>query len=190
MNPIIKKILIVTAFLLALSPQAFAEPLNGEDTNDSIYRYNALESQMSFAYAFPNFSNNSEESKTTLEEDFADETDQNLADKVASELKDITEKQNFSMEQIDTAMDTLKNQNLVKTLIIGNNLGILKFQLAQISDLISLLQMLGDKNADNEQKIGIDNQIKVLESEKNKVESFVVEQERQFSLLGWFTRML
>jgi|SRR3989344_9318234 len=187
MSTMIKKILIVTAFALFLSPQAFAAVEAGENEYDSIYRYNALESQLSYSYVFPDFQNTG---SVLSEDSTASDEEADKADDVAKKLEDLTEKQRFSMEQIDAAMEALKKENIIKTLLVGNNLGILRFQLAQINDLIYLLRSLADENEDESQKAVIDREIKVLKDEHVKVEKFVLEQEKKFSLFGWVARML
>lgn len=167
--------------LLVFLPLFNAQAANVSDPAneyDSMYRYNALENKVSFAnYNFKD--------STVLFPELG-----NVPDDVANKLQDIAEKQNFSTEQIDNAISVLKDENGFKTFLVGNNLGVLKFQLVQIKSNASELNALVLINKDSANKMQIDTQIKSLKEEQAKVENLILEQENKFSLFGWFVNIL
>ena len=153
------------------------------DENDSIYKYSALENKLSFR----DFPNNTDVASSKEQSIQSNNVSTEPGD-VSVKLENITERQNFSIEQINNAMNVLTNRDKVTTFFIGNNLGILKFQLVQIKDMIYSLEDLSLKSSTN--KIEIDNQVNLLKEEEKKVEDFLLEQENKFSLFGWFVNIL
>ncbi len=176
----IKRIsLIIVLFLLLFSNKVLAlEVTNSINDNDSMYQYNALENKN----FFPSLA-----VADIATDNIVKELPKGggLPDDITTQLQNIIEKQNFSIIQINNAIDTLKNRNGLKTFLVGNNLGILKFQLVQIKDLISTFNTLNQNTEDNTIKVKINNQIKLLQEEQTKVENFIIEQKDKFSLLGW-----
>lgn len=181
----ITKITKNTLLTLAITPfffsSVFAVEINSTpNENDSIYRYNALENNVSF---------------TNLQDIDTDILKQELPinnklDDFTKKLQDITLKQNFSTIQINNAIDAIKNRSGLKTFLIGNSLGILRFQSVQIKDQVSLLKNLILETEDKTIQLQIENQIKSSEQEQKKVENFILEQENKFSLFGWFVASL
>jgi hypothetical protein len=112
-----------------------------------------------------------------------------LPDGFTRKLQNASEKQDFSTIQINNAINVLENRSGLATFLVGNNLGVLKFQLVQVKDQIYVLNALSQMAQNNTDKIQIDNQIKFLQEEQKKVEN-VLEQKNQFSLFGWFTYAL
>ena len=94
------------------------------------------------------------------------------------------------MGRIETAVKALENKNRLGTFLIGNNLGILKFQLVQIKDQVYLLETLNKKTENDDLKIKIDKQVKLLQEEQERVVNFILERESKFSLFGWFRTVL
>lgn len=177
----IKKTLFIIVLTLLLFSNASAfETTNPINEYNSIYRYNALENKLSFI----NITNN--------EDNLAGKLPANsvLPDNTLKELQDIIEKQNSSTEKSESAINAIENRNGFKTFLMGNNLGILKFQIVQMQDQVSLLEALSLKSQDNINKIQIDKQIKSLKEEQIKVENFVLQQDNKFSLFGWLVASL
>ena len=165
--------------LLFFSNTNAAEIGNFPDNN--IYKYNALENNLSF-FDLTSNANNLTENKLP--------GSQELLAELVKNLQDVTAKQNLSTLQANEAIDTLKNKNGVITFLVGNNLGVLKFQLVQIKDQIYQLNALTPGLEDNIIKIQIDSQVKSLKEEQMKVENFLLEQNKKFSLFGWFVTIL
>ena len=107
-----------------------------------------------------------------------------------NKLQDITDKQNYSTQQIDEAINTLKKRNRIRTFLIGNKLGTLKFQMVQIKDQATLLEALALKTEYTKNKIQIASQVKFLREEQGNVENFIREKENEFSLFGWLVNSL
>ena len=178
-----KTLFIIILTLLFFSNASAAEVTNPINEYDSIYRYNALENKISFA-GFPN--NNTD----NLAEKLPAESVLSVPDNPLKELQDVTEKQNSSIEKSENAINAIENRNGFKAFLMGNNLGILKFQMVQMRDQASLLEALSLKSQDNINKIQIDKQIKSLKEEQIKVENFILEKDNKFSLFGWLVASL
>lgn len=159
--------------------------LAGEQGNpaneyNSIYRYNALENKIYF-------------SDTTNNVDILAKKlpgDTESIDNTAKELKDITEKQNSSIEKTENIIDTLENRSGLKTFMIGNSLGTLRFQLVQIKEHATLLEALALRSQYSSYMLQINNQFKIVKEEQLKVEDLILEHKDKFSLFGWFVKML
>jgi hypothetical protein len=190
-----KKFIAITTFsmilILSASTGAFAVAIDGsidEYDYDSIHRYNALENRILFA--LPDLENDERRTTTAENLPLEDLTRKQMQDHIAEELKEITQKQDFSIEKISNAMKALEKQNGVKTFLVGNDLKVLRFHLAQIKDLISLLDVLAIKNQEADRKTIIEEQIKFLKKQEITVGGFISEHEKRFSLFGWFVKIL
>lgn len=183
----IKKIAFVFIFSLLFGTRAFAETNTSQvpTQEDSIYKYSALENKLSIDELQTNAY------LVAVAEGAQATTNTNTnTDQTTKQLLDTTEKANFSIESIENAITTVKNQNLVRTFLIGNNLGVLKFQLAQIKDQALFLNKLAAETDDESIQAKISAQLTVLNDERKKVEGFIHDQESRVSLLGWFVNLL
>lgn len=180
---------ILSSIFMALMPFFFAQAnqqiTNSVNEHDSIYQYNALENKISFN----NLSKNIPVSSFSNVENLAELKLNKLQNDVIKELDSIIEKQNFSIQEVDNFMNSFKD-NSVKTFFIGTDLGKLKFQLVQIQGQTSLLNALALKDQGNLNKVRIDSQIKFSKMEQKKVEDFISEKEKEFSLFGWVVDIL
>ncbi len=86
-------------------------------------------------------------------------------------------------------MNVLENRSGLATFFVGNNLGVLKFQLVQVNDQIYVLNTLLGESQDDVTKSQINGQIKFLQEEQIKVENSLL-QNNKFSLFGWFANTL
>jgi len=173
---------IVFLFVLSFSP-VFA--LSGEisvvDKNSSMYRYSTLENTVSY---FEMIKNN----ENLNPKQFTDE--EVLIDDSIEKLEDLIKRHNFSTKRINESINSINEKSKLKTFVIGNNLGILKFQLVQINYNINSFNDLYLKTEDYENKIKIEQELNLLKEENLKVEKFILNQDNKFSLLGWFVVML
>ncbi len=87
-------------------------------------------------------------------------------------------------------MNSLKDRSDVTTFLIGDDLGVLRFQLVQIKGQTLTLKSLLSKTKDDDNKVQINSLIKVSEEEQNKVGDFLLSQENKFSLFGWFVHII
>lgn len=178
---IIEKMSFALVFVfLFFSGANISLAITSSSDQNSIYKYNALENHISFYDTLNNQSILGAKPFKNID----------LLIDVTKDLQDITKKQNFSTEQIENAISTLKNRSGVKTFLIGNDLGTLRFQLIQIKGLASLFDILILKTEDNTIKIQINSQVQLLKEEQKRVESFILEQKSKFSLFGWLVNTL
>ncbi len=160
----IKKILLMFILSFFFST-AIASVENGPINKEgSMYRYGAMENKV-------NFQGSEIEAKD-----------------IGKILADIIEEQNSSIEKINDAMDVFKDRSGVKTFLVGSSVGVLKFQMVQIKDLLYRLNTLLE--TDGADRIQIDNQIAFMKEEQIRVEDFILEKENKFSLFGWFVNTI
>lgn len=169
------KILVFTILFLLPFLGAIAYGNDVLGNNSHIYKYNALENELSFREMV--------NVKDVSIEKRSGEID--LPRDIIKELQDITKKQNISVEKISVNMKALKERNVIRRFLTGNNLGTLKFQLVQIKDQIYLLEALAVEASDSRIEEQIGSQTKSLKTEKIKVEDFIKEQDGKFNLFGW-----
>lgn len=186
-NKTLKKLsLVMTLGVLFFSNPSVSKaenPIN-ENAYDSIYRYSALESKI----RFPDVGN------VVYGQEELSEVGDLVADvKKELEIKklqDIIEKQNFSAEEAERAMDVLSHRDKVTTFLVGNHLGTLRFQLVQIKDQITALNTLALKSTDSEIISLVEKQMGFAKEEQTKVENFLLKEEDKFNLFGWFVAMI
>ncbi len=196
MFPVAIKILpVIALFLLAfpfLSANAATYPAS---ERDSIYLYYALENQASIDEMLA-----SKDIALLLEEDeslreslpiwirssYFDRKSE-LLDPADFEiaLNELTEKQTFAMKDAEEAINKVSKKTELGTILLGNNLGTLEFQLVQIKGLQALLNSLIPKTTDVTIKMQIRDQIYILKEEQKKIETLLYEKENDFSLFGW-----
>jgi hypothetical protein len=168
---------------LSGSANAF-EVNNPASEYDSIYRYNALENKITFTNLAV-----AGDINTTIKE-LPKNNILPVPDDISQKLQDITKKQNFSTIKMNDAIKIIENRSMMTAFLIGNSIGVLKFQLVQIKDLITELNALTTKTEDSVIKNKIDSQIKFLNEEQRKVENYILKQKNSFSVFGWFVTIL
>lgn len=172
------KISLMVLFVVFLSAGSITSAQDmSVSPDDSIYKYNALENKV-------NFLKNTDNLNEELTEDII------LIDSNIKKLEDIIKQQISSIKKSEEAMTTIKNVSTLQTFIIGSRLGVLKFQIVQMEDQSYVLKMIALETTDNTIKNNINTQIEILEKEQEKVESFILEQDSKFSLLGWLRASL
>ena len=181
----IKKTSLVIIFTLMFLSSAFASEVNNDPLSEysSMYKYGALENTTSS----PDLVNNINIPEEVLSMNTV------LPDKAtisANKLEDVTLKQNFTTEQIDKAINTLEKRSGLRIFVIGNDLGVLKFQIVQIRDQILELNTLALDKEGYINKVQLDDQLKSLKEEQIKVRDFILSRENQFSLFGWLIASL
>ncbi len=105
-------------------------------------------------------------------------------------LQNLTERQADSVEKTGKAIQAITSSNKIKSFLIGNNLGVLKFQMVQMEDEAHMLAKLAADTEDTSINIAASNQIAILDKEQKKVEDLLQEQDRKFSLLGWLVPLI
>ncbi len=171
---LLRAILLIAIFTLVPVSLLQAAKINPANEYDSMYLYNALENKIQFR----NF-----EPTVSLEESVPDGE---LESSFAHLMGEATLRQNFSMEQVSSAIKNLEDSSKIKSFIMSNDLGVLKFQLVQIKDATSQFTSLGKDFPTSENLIAVAKQIKISEGEQKKVEDLILGEEDKFSLFGWF----
>lgn len=143
---------------------------------DSMYMYNALENKV-------NFFSTKNQVAILLGENIADNDN-------TKKLENITEKQTDSIEKSDQAMSTIEDTTWVRTFLLGNSLGVLRFQVVQMKDETTSLEALALKPEYAKNQIQIASQVKLLKEKQEQVENFIREKENEFSLFGWLANSL
>lgn len=148
---------------------------------DSIHRYNALENKISFV-------------------DITGNADINLLEKIpennivednnAKKLKDTTKQQINSMEKSENAITSIENRGKLKTFLVGNRLGVLKYEMVQMKDQNYVLNTLALDAEDGMIKNQINNLVNVSELQQEKITKLILKQEDKFSLFGWLIASL
>lgn len=168
-------LMILPIIFFAPTLQAF-ETYIPTPPHDSMYRYSALENTVDFS---------KKESDVVL---FVREN--TVGEDNIKKLETITKQQINSIEKSDYAIATIEGRSVVRTFLLGNGLGVLKFQLVQMKDQGHTLNDLVLKTDDNIMITQINSQIDALGQQRAKVDNFVLEQEGSFSLFGWLISLL
>jgi len=185
-------VVFVALFFVLFPAITFAQSNIEINKDDSIYRYHALESKLSYMEMNGSII-------TIAENKIPDSVENILAEQVKAieqeaALENIkyihtTEKQTDSMNKMENAMTKIGNSKL-KHFFLGTNLGILRFQMVQMRDQnIYLISFVGRVDYDDEQQ-KLNQQIELSKEELIKVENFIKKQEKKFSLFGWFINSL
>jgi len=178
----ITKMLSIAVFTLLFFSSVSASEINSPlNEYDSTYRHSIIENMA----PFPNLENGVVESDIQLS--VATEIPEISFDK---KLQNIIDTYNFSKYQIDNATDKINNTIGLVTVLVGNNLGILKFQVVQINNQISELKELENKTNSVLEKDKINSELKILTEEYAKVSDLIIFNENKFSLFGWFVVLL
>jgi hypothetical protein len=193
MNRRTKTIIKISAMMLPIiffSSTAFANevdiPMN---EHDSMYRYHALENKISFADTastniYPTGGNTQiVESEINVKAEVVLKSDD-------EKLAEITKKQNISIEKSNQVMEVIDGRTGLRTLLLGNSLGVLRFQIVQMQDQIYALEALAKKVDSGTTIVQINDQINILKKQIAKVDKFILKQEDDFSLFGWLLASL
>lgn len=112
---------------------------------------------------------------------------------IGDQVKAIATAQNDSKENIASEIDKVKNRSSLKTFLIGTDyktLGQLRSEIVKTENQINQLNNLLDKTTSADNKTTLEAQIKVLEDQKQKIDTFITSNESKFSLFGWLTKIL
>ena len=155
---------------------SFASP---ED--DSMYRYNALENR-NFLTATTDTTDNNLVKKSPK--------NNTVIDTNIEKLEEVIKYQNRSIEESDNAIAAIENAGKLKKFLVGNKLGVLKYQLVQMKGQNTILMALASDVEDITTENKIKEQINILKLQQEKVENVILQQENKFSLFGWLVASL
>lgn len=100
-------------------------------------------------------------------------------------LNELIQKQNSTTKEAEKAIKRVSGKSELGSVLLGNNLGKLEFELVQIKGLQALLNSLIPKTTNVALKLQIRDQIDVLKNTQKKIEALLYQKEKDFSFLGW-----
>lgn len=111
---------------------------------------------------------------------------------IGAEVRAVAQSQNDSASTTAEAIVKVSERSALRTFLIGHdykNLGVLRSELATTSANIAKLKTLLDGATIPANRVELEAQIKVLETEWAKIEAFVETNESKFSVFGWLTKL-
>ncbi|MFA7208763.1 MAG: hypothetical protein WC120_00610 [Parcubacteria group bacterium] len=111
---------------------------------------------------------------------------------IGQEVRTIANQQNDVKDRAADLIYAVENRSDVKTFFIGTsyrNLGELRGQTVQARNQIEQLKRLADKAENEQSKIELQAQIRMLEQEQANIDGFIAKNENKFSLFGWAVRL-
>jgi len=111
---------------------------------------------------------------------------------IGQQVKVIAQQQNDTKDRAADLLYAVENRSKVKTFFIGTsykNLGELRSQMVQTRNDIAQLTRLADKAENPEDKATLETQIQSLGQEAQKIDTFITDNENQFSLFGWAVKL-
>lgn len=175
------------------SGTAFAQTNDSATFDDmySMYKYNALENRLSYTDTLDTPPDNVSASTIKENREVINEGVTVVVQKsIIEEVNDILKRNNYSNERIANAMARIDKRTRLGTMVLGTDLGVLRFQSVQLKDQIYQLKILAKKTNITTERNQINMQIDLIAQEQNRVEDFVLDQENKFSLFRWFVSML
>lgn len=111
---------------------------------------------------------------------------------IGQEVKAIAQQQNDVKDKVADEITAVESRSKIKTFFLGSdykNLGDLRSQMVQARNRIDQLKRLAAKADNDQDKAALETQIQVLEQEQVKIDSFITQNENQFSLFGWAVKL-
>jgi len=120
----------------------------------------------------------------------------NIADRepggIGEQVRVIAQEQNQSAENTLQAMEKVQTRNRAIAFLIGpdyRNLGALRSEMVHTRNRLEQLNRLMENVQNEGDQTELQNQIQEMEQEQERIESFIREQEGQFSLFGWLVKL-
>ncbi len=112
---------------------------------------------------------------------------------IGEQVREVAKEQNDSGTSTEESIKKLETRSRLKTFLIGTdykNLGAIRSELAKTEKRIERLNELASSTWSTRMKTDLDEQVKLLQEEKAKLDAFVKANESRFSLFGWFVRLV
>lgn len=120
----------------------------------------------------------------------------NVADRekgvIGEQVRVIAQEQNQKKERMADQIEAIQKRNKIKKFLIGagyKNIGALRSEMVQTGNRLEKLNKLMGQATNEADKIELQNQIKILEEEQEKIETLLKNNEAKFSLFGWFVKL-
>ncbi len=111
---------------------------------------------------------------------------------IGDEVKEVAESEEDQSEGIKEKMNKVEQRSRLKTFFIGSdykNLGQLRSELVTTENNLERLNKSMERTTSATIKTDLENQIKNLQTIKEKADLFVKNNENRFSLFGWFLKL-
>ena len=112
---------------------------------------------------------------------------------IGNQIRVIAQNQNKIQEEAENALQTAQKRGNFSRFLIGPNYGQLKTvedRLENHNQNLTELKELSDQIENEEDSLLLDQQISIMEEIKIELEEAVSEDQKGFSLFGWFNRFL
>jgi hypothetical protein len=116
----------------------------------------------------------------------------NMEPRIGEKIRVIAQEQNQAQEKIDNQINTIQTRNKVKTFLFGTDYksaNELRKEMTATENQINELNQLKEQIQNENHAIILQDQVGLLEQEKNKIQAFVNDNEDKFSLFGWFIKI-
>ncbi|MBA3732784.1 hypothetical protein H0W91_00175 [Patescibacteria group bacterium] len=110
---------------------------------------------------------------------------------IGSQVRVIAQEQNDSASTTVEAMSKIEERSAFKTFLIGTdfkNTALLRSELVKTGNRINKLKVLSKQKIKAESKVELETEIKVMENDEARIETFVDSNENEFSLFGWVAK--
>lgn len=111
---------------------------------------------------------------------------------IGAQVKVVAEQQKDSQEAVAGEINAVENRSSLKTFFLGTdykNVGALRSEMVKTRNDIAQLTRLAAKAENPEDKATLETQIQTLEQEAKKIDTFIMDNENQFSLFGWAVKL-
>ncbi|MCX6737654.1 MAG: hypothetical protein NTX26_02910 [Candidatus Parcubacteria bacterium] len=111
---------------------------------------------------------------------------------VGEQVREMAREQNEAKERVGDSIDEIQNRSGLKTFFIGTdykNVGQVRSEIVQTRNQIKKVEKLIDRTTNPTAKTTLQAQLTALETEQQKIETFLKINESKFSLFGWFLRL-
>ena len=109
-----------------------------------------------------------------------------------NQIRTMAQQQNENKDNIADTIDKVNARGGLKIFLIGldyKNIGQLRSEVVQTENHIDQLNKLLDKLENSQDITTIQDQIKTLEQERQKITDIIKANESKFSLFGWFVKL-
>ncbi len=112
--------------------------------------------------------------------------------RIGQQIREIAQQQNETKEKVAEAIDTIKNQSIIKTFLVGPDYKStlrLKAEISAAESQLVELNSLLEESISEESETEIQSQIEALEQAKENISNFLETNKSQFNLFGWFLKL-
>lgn len=111
---------------------------------------------------------------------------------IGEQVREIAQEQNQSKEKVAESIEAVQSRSKIRAFFFGTdfkNIGQLRSEMTITENNLEQLDQVMDQISNQIDKTEIQNQIQELTQERERINQFVEDNEKQFSLLGWFVKL-